>query len=829
MLDSAPSLEKAALRLAEQGVAVVLLRERSKRPELNNWTSLPRMSAADLRRRYRPGQNIGIRLGEPSEVRRRRYLYAVDLDVRDPDSPRRASREAWEALCAIFPNARDWPRSISGSGGESRHAFFVSDGLFRKTNIARSPDRVTVKGVDKPAWEVDLYGAGAQVVVAPSIHPDTGAPYRWEDGEPDFDNLPFVRATKIAPLFERRSARRARSDYAPEPLDNLQEILETQTLDNDGGGLHYDDWRDVLFAVKQEYDGTDDYDRAFEIVQEWSQKSDKHDQQRFEEVWDHARTDRADAITLGTLKKRAAPEIDARRKDRIVAEMEDERPPRKPGDAETPSGVSDDWTREAVLDGVGEPINCAENRRLFLLHMPPAQHLVWAEEEQQPVWRYINGEIHPGLRDIQFSGAQYTPFDQKSHYQVLQMLMRKKPFYLETVRKEELNDSVYLVAPQRPWARIKDLVSRGEWDGKPRIDFLLQDYLGVEDNAYTREVSRLLVLGPTCRTLWRQVKVDYAPILQGSQGTGKDRFLEILCTFDDECLYTATSFDLAKPAEYVQIIRGKLIVHMAEMAALRKHEIEQVKTFLTEHEDTARLSYEARARTYPRLCICVFSTNETHGYLGDRTGNRRFLPVEIGDPKPGPDGRPTAYAKDFQELSRDQSQIWAEAHVRALEEAERQGGRVRELLLSEGALKIARLLQADKRAELPEADMAARGARLLDEAVPLDDLIEARQRNEGTGRRMAVRNQVCSREFWIDVLDEKKDQWSRNSRIVFHALDLIEGWERMPGQQRHKGEIQNVFRRKGTDGKPTVIDDIQPEKQNVVRMDDERRRNRRRQ
>ena len=145
------------------------------------------------------------------------------------------------------------------------------------------------------------------------------------------------------------------------------------------------------------------------------------------------------------------------------------------------------------------------------------------------------------------------------------------------------------------------------------------------------------------------------------------------------------------------------------------------------------------------------------------------------------------------------------------------------------ALKIARLLQADKRAELPEADMAARGARLLDEAVPLDDLIEARQRNEGTGRRMAVRNQVCSREFWIDVLDEKKDQWSRNSRIVFHALDLIEGWERIPGQQRHKGEIQNVFRRKGTDGKPTVIDDIQPEKQNVVRMDDERRRNRRRQ
>ena len=829
MPDSATSIEMAALRLAEQGAALVLLRERSKRPELDRWSTLPRMSAADVRRRYRPGQNIGLRLGEPSEVRARRYVYAIDLDVRDPNNPRRAKQQAWAAVKAVFPGAEEWPRAVSGSGGESRHLIFVSDGVFRKTNIARADYMVPVMGgAERPAWEVDFYGTGAQIVIAPSIHPGTGKPYRWENGEPDFRDLPFVRSTRIQPLFERRASRRARDEYEPEPLDNLREMLETKTLDNDGGGLHYDDWRDVIFAVKQEYDGTDDYDVAFEVLQEWSQKSDKHDQRRFEEVWDHARTDRANAITLGSLKKRAAPELIERRHERIVDEMEDERPPRRPGDAESPSGDDGNWMRQAVLDGVGAPINCADNRRLFLKHVEPMERLMWAEEEQQVVWKRGPTEPPPSLSDIKFERPDYTPYESKSHYQVIQMLLRKKPFYIENARKEEINDSVHLVAQTRRWTRIKDMIAGGEWDGKPRIDFLLQDYLGVADGPYARAVSRLLVLGPMCRTLWRGVKVDYAPILQGAQGTGKDRFLELLCTFGDECLYTATGFDMAKPAEYVQVLRGKLIVHMAEMAAYRKTEIERVKTFLTEHEDTARLSYEARARTYPRVCIFVFSTNETNSYLADRTGNRRFLPVELGEPKPGPDGVPTAYEKPFTQLVKERAQIWAEAHVEAVKEGERQGGKVRELLLPEEALIVARELQADKKADLPEEDLAARGARLLNEPAPLDDLIDAGHRNDASSRQMAIRNQVCGREFWIDVLGEKREQWHRNSHLAVRALDMLDDWIRVKGRQRHKGEIQNVYRRKGTDGKPTIIDDVKSETGNVIRMDDERRRNRRR-
>ena len=830
--DDPHDIERAALRLARQGVAVVLLRDRTKRPIAANWSTLPRMTPDVLARRLHPGMNIGIRLGEVSEVGRRRYVYAFDIDVRDRDNPRRAAREAWNALTAVFPEARSWPRSISGSGGESRHAFIASDGCFRKRSVARAGYTVFVEGKEKPGWEVDFYGAGVQVVAAPSIHPDTGERYRWEDGEPDFTRLPFVRRTEIALLFERKTARRDRRDFAPEPIDDLRDMLDTKALDNTGGGLCYDDWRDVLFAVKQEYDGTDTYDEALEVVEEWSQLSDKHDQVRFEEVWDHARTDRPDGITLGTLKKKTFPEIDERRKAAIVAEMVDERPAGAATPRPTPpAGERPEWARDAILDGMGAPVDCAENRRLFLLHVHPMEFLVWAEEEQRVVWRKPAGSTPPAeLRDVMFGEGDCVPYNPGADYQILQMLMRKKPFYFDNTRKEAVNDSVRLVAPQRPWARLRELLTQERWDGVARVDHLLQDYLGVEDSPYARAVSRLLVLGPMCRALWRGVKVDYAPVLESPwQGNGKDRFLETLCTFGEQRLYTASSLDLSKPAEYVQIMRGKLIVHLAEMAVYNKHDLEQIKAFITEHEDTARLPYEPAAQTYRRTGIFVFSTNATGGYLRDATGNRRFLPVRCGDPMAGPDGKPTAYAKMFDELRRVQPQIWAEAHEMAREEAERQGGRVRELLLPAEALQTAIDLQEQKRGELPEEDMAARATFLLDYPVPLDDIIAPDARTDGTARKMAVRNQVCGREFWVQVLGEKKDQFGRNSPLAFRALDMLEHWERVPGRQRHLGEVRIVYRRRGTNGKPRIIDDVASSgRSNVVSMQDERRKPERR-
>jgi hypothetical protein len=34
--------------------------------------------------------------------------------------------------------------------------------------------------VKKRHWEIELFGTGKQVAMPPSIHPDTGLPYRWD-------------------------------------------------------------------------------------------------------------------------------------------------------------------------------------------------------------------------------------------------------------------------------------------------------------------------------------------------------------------------------------------------------------------------------------------------------------------------------------------------------------------------------------------------------------------------------------------------------------------------------------------------------------------------
>ncbi|MFN3647610.1 MAG: bifunctional DNA primase/polymerase [Gemmobacter sp.] len=104
------------------------------------------------------------------------FLHLVDLDIRDASK----AGEAWAALLVLWPAARGFPSVVSGSGGQSRHLYFLSPVAMPKRNLVKSPDFITIGGKRKRAWEIDLMGTGSQDVLPPSIHPDTGQPYRWE-------------------------------------------------------------------------------------------------------------------------------------------------------------------------------------------------------------------------------------------------------------------------------------------------------------------------------------------------------------------------------------------------------------------------------------------------------------------------------------------------------------------------------------------------------------------------------------------------------------------------------------------------------------------------
>lgn len=170
----------------------------------------------------------------------------------------------------------------------------------------------------------------------------------------------------------------------------------------------------------------------------------------------------------------------------------------------------------------------------------------------------------------------------------------------------------------------RDYINAGSPEGKIRM--LLPYYLGAEDTEYTYAVMRMVMLGAVSRAFHPGVKFDYVMILSGDQGVGKSFFLRYLAMNDDWFSDNFNTLETDKAAEKLQ---GKWILEMAELlAAKRTKEVEGIKAFLTSTADVYRPPYNRRVENRPRQCVFVGTTNESH-FLTDRTGNRRFLPVQV--------------------------------------------------------------------------------------------------------------------------------------------------------------------------------------------------------
>lgn len=265
--------------LVEAGFAIHRLRPKSKAPLADNWSEAPVATWEELQRTYRKGENLGVRLGSWSQVNKL-YLHVLDLDIRDPYE----SEKALAKLIELFPMLQSLPVVLSGSGGESRHYYFLSEKPFRSEQLAHSETKyVTPDGKKKWRWEIELFGTGKQVAIPPSIHPDSGQPYRWLTPF-NFDDIaldmpPLVSAKHLEALVGTEDEPVDVGDERMKPLglsvDEVRDLLDT--LPNDD--LDYDDWLNVMASVQHEcFDRTKAEKKAFfEVFSAWSARSDKHD------------------------------------------------------------------------------------------------------------------------------------------------------------------------------------------------------------------------------------------------------------------------------------------------------------------------------------------------------------------------------------------------------------------------------------------------------------------------------------------------------------------------------------------------------------------------
>ncbi|RPK29967.1 virulence-associated E family protein [Paenibacillus xylanexedens] len=347
----------------------------------------------------------------------------------------------------------------------------------------------------------------------------------------------------------------------------------------------------------------------------------------------------------------------------------------------------------------------------------------------------------------------------------------------------KINNALTLITHKKRFNDVQRYLEGLTWDGVPRLDTLFTDYLGAEDSLYTRAVSRKSFTAAVARAMEPGVKWDYMPILAGPQGLGKSTFLRYMGK--DWYSDSLTTFE-GKDA--MELIQGVWLNEVGELTGMSKSESNAVKQFLSRTEDIYREAYGKRTMPYPRRCVFFGTTNDSE-FLRDRTGNRRFWPIDVGIVKPT--------KSVFQALKGDVDQIYAEAFVRwQLSEPLYLSGEVEDM--------------AKERQEAHRESSAKEGIiqAFVDRPVPEDwlkrDLAtrlihwsgEFGKPHEGGG---GPRDRICAAEVWCECFrSDIKYMKQTDTREINGILSSMPGWEEYRGRFGPY-EIQRGFKRKFVD------------------------------
>lgn len=331
---------------------------------------------------------------------------------------------------------------------------------------------------------------------------------------------------------------------------------------------------------------------------------------------------------------------------------------------------------------------------------------------------------------------------------------------------EKINQALMIVGYKNKFNDVKKYLESQKWDGIKRIDTLLHDYLGVEQNVYTADVMRKSLAAAVGRAIDGSIKYDYMPILTGAQGIGKSTFLAKLGVewFSD----SLTNFEGKEAAE---IIQGTWINELAELAGFNRSETNAIKQFVTKQHDIYREAYGRRANKYPRRCVFFGTTNE-NTFLRDTTGNRRFWPVDCGVEEPT--------KSVFEDLDDEVGQIWAEAKMLyTLGEP---------LYLSGESDRLAQEAQEGHQEEDAKVGIIQ---EFLEKEIPLGiwgkiSLNFKRQFLQGNakydGVKMGKRDKISAIEIWCECFNKPREYITkRDSRDINAILENLKGWKKFKG------------------------------------------------
>lgn len=327
-------------------------------------------------------------------------------------------------------------------------------------------------------------------------------------------------------------------------------------------------------------------------------------------------------------------------------------------------------------------------------------------------------------------------------------------------------DAFKTVCHRNKFHPIKEYIESTNWDGTPRVERIFIDFLGAEDSPYIRQITRKALLAAVTRLYEPGVKFDAMVVIVGPQGAGKSTLIAKLGRewFSD----SLRSFDNKEAGEHLQ---AGWIFEIGELSAMKKAQLEEVKAFLSKTEDKYRVAYDRTVSDFPRKCV-FFGTTNTKEFLRDKTGNRRFWPMEV-DPARAKyshwDDMDDAYV----------AQIWAEVlhYYKAGE-----GLELDYEIKKEAELQQQNHMEIDSREGLIQEWLES----------PIEDW------DTPEGADPVYRNRVCAPEIWVECFGgNKKDlEGTWRTREILEIMRNIPGWEENPIRQRTKKHgLQKVFDR----------------------------------
>jgi hypothetical protein len=165
-----------ARAIAAAGLRVLPIKPGRKNPPMKSWQTAASVDEKAINAwwngLYRD-HGIGIAMGPQPDGRN---IFAIDIDTHDEDANGYDTIAELEDTHGPLP---DTVTSVTGSGGA--HQLYAAPAGAIIRNQQSAGQRV--------GPGVDIRGDGGQIVVAPTIHPDTHRVYQWQQGRAPWEHV----------------------------------------------------------------------------------------------------------------------------------------------------------------------------------------------------------------------------------------------------------------------------------------------------------------------------------------------------------------------------------------------------------------------------------------------------------------------------------------------------------------------------------------------------------------------------------------------------------------------------------------------------------------